>query len=96
MEVVSQEPLPPFVYVPAEPSDDDRMRIDVRRLTNGQKAIVVYSALDRLRRGAGADARWMVAASAELVRLASAQDVTRILVDADLTATPTRPRRWGA
>ncbi|MDR2323026.1 MAG: hypothetical protein LBE60_15430 [Microbacterium sp.] len=56
MEVVSQEPLPPFVSVPAEPSDDHRMRIDIRRLANGQKAIVVCSALDRLLRGAGADA----------------------------------------
>ncbi len=50
MEIVAQKELPPVLYVPAEPADTDRSRITIRELANGQRALIAYTALDRLHR----------------------------------------------
>lgn len=95
MDIVSQNDLPPVLYVPAEHEDADRSRISVRQLTNGQRAIIAYSALDRLHRGAGAQTPWMLVSSTQLIELAGAQHITRVLIDVDQSA-PQPVRRWGA
>ncbi|WP_447913385.1 SAV_915 family protein [Microbacterium phyllosphaerae] len=95
MEIVAQQELPPVLYVPAEVADDDRARIAVRELANGQKAVIAYTALDRLHRGAGAQTPWMLLPSAQLIELASQQRITRLLLDVDRSGG--QPvRRWGA
>ncbi|KQR37204.1 SAV_915 family protein [Microbacterium sp. Leaf159] len=95
MEIVAQKELPPVLYVPAEPADTDRSRITIRELANGQRALIAYTALDRLHRGAGAEAPWMLVSSTQLIELASQRQITRLLIDVDQQAQQTT-RRWGS
>lgn len=46
----SEITFPPVVYVPCEcpPSGDGNITIDLRQTREGQLALLVYSALDRL------------------------------------------------
>lgn len=84
MEVVSNRPVPPVVYVPVNARDEEgRSGISLFRLGTGQLAVAAYSALDRLQAVLGAHQQWMLVRTPELEAQAAAADVTRVLIDPD-------------
>lgn len=61
------EPLPAY-YVPCSADEDGRLRVTLRRTRDGRIALLVYSALDRLRAGAG-DVPWALISVPELQKV---------------------------
>jgi len=49
-----------MVYVPCEAVDDNEMTISVRQARDGQLALLVYTALDRLVDCCGPDQPWVL------------------------------------
>jgi len=52
--------LPPVVYAPTLGADDGTTRIRMQRMADGQIALFVYSALDRLAAEYGEDSPWVL------------------------------------
>jgi CheY-like chemotaxis protein len=50
--------VPPVVYVPCETVDDDRLVVDLRPTRDGERCLLVYTALDRLIDGCGEHQPW--------------------------------------
>ncbi|MDR1998873.1 MAG: hypothetical protein LBQ06_02880 [Frankiaceae bacterium] len=62
------EEFPPVVYVPTCMAEDGQMHVEMKMMLDGRSALLVYSALDRLRRWYG-DTSWMVTTIEGLQRL---------------------------
>ena len=62
---------PPVLYVPcAEPvTDPDELRVEYRTTRDGREALLVYSALDRLRSCCGAGQPWFLMPTVKLDEL---------------------------
>jgi len=75
--------LPPVVYVPCveQVSDPADVRIEYKIMQDGRKALLVYSALDRLHAGAGAAQPWFVALTANLQALYDVEPFDLLLLD---------------
>ena len=52
--------LPPVVYAPTLGADDGTTRIRMQRMVDGQIALFVYSAMDRLADQYGEDSPWVL------------------------------------
>lgn len=74
---------PPFVYVPcAEPvTDPAQARVQYRTTRDGRRALLVYSALDRLHRGIGDAQPWFVTATPGLQVLHDREPFDLVLLD---------------
>ena len=83
------EQLPPFVYVPCElpPAEVETMMPVTRRLVDGGTGLILYTALDRLRRAQGVDRLWAVLDLPTLGRLHDLRRYDAFLVDDGLEAT---------
>lgn len=65
-------PIPPVLYVPCEPgSTADDARLTVRATRDGRRALLAYTALDRLVRCCGEGQPWALVPTAELDASAS-------------------------
>lgn len=60
--------FPPAVYVPTVEGDDGQMRLNLQVTRDGRKALLVYSALDRLQRWFGTT-QWALISSEKLQSL---------------------------
>ena len=59
--------FPPVVYVPCLiGASGEGLNVMLRTTTDGRTALLAYSALDRLRAGAGGDVRWALLSIADL------------------------------
>jgi hypothetical protein len=81
--------LPPFVYVPCElePVEVETMMPLTRTLASGGAGLVLYTALDRLRRAQGHDRAWAVLDLPTLGRLQALRRYDAFLVDDGLDAS---------
>ena len=62
--------FPPVVYVPCSTdADTGAMSVTLRVTTDGRTALLAYSALDRLRKGAGEDVAWALLTIEDLQRV---------------------------
>ncbi len=77
------EELPPFVYVPCElPAVEVETMMPVTRpLSAGGTGLVLYTALDRLRRAQGRERLWAVLDLPTLAKLQDARGYDAFLVD---------------
>lgn len=84
--------FPPVVYVPCDriTLDDEELSIDLRPTKDGQVALLVYSALDRLVDCCGPHQPWVVMPTAGLDKLGEYTHVDMILLD---IAIPEERRR---
>lgn len=75
--------LPPVVYVPSvEPVHDPASaRVEMRRTRDGRTALLVYSALDRLRRCCGPSQPWVLVRTTALEDIHTAQPFDLLLMD---------------
>ena len=78
--------FPPVVYVPCErpPAPDGELIVDLRRTRNGQVALLVYSALDRLVCYCGPRQPWVVMPTASLEHVNERAPFDMILLDMDI------------
>lgn len=74
---------PPVLYVPCVRAVTDPADLEVvyRTTRDGRTALLVYSALDRLHRCAGADQPWFVLPTAELQKLYDVRPFDLVLLD---------------
>ena len=56
--VTAPEVIPPVVYVPCSAVAEDEVTVDVRESRNGERVLLVYSALDRLAAAPDRVAHW--------------------------------------
>lgn len=84
----SEEPsIPPVVYVPCERPrgvDEDTLFVEFHRTTDGQTALLVYSALDRLVEACGERQPWAVLPAERLREIHEAQPFDTVLLDEPL------------
>ena len=75
--------FPPVVYVPCaeQVTDPADVRLEYRITRDGRKALLVYSALDRLHAGAGDAQPWFVIPTANLQVLYDADPFDLVLLD---------------
>jgi hypothetical protein len=85
--------IPPLVYVPCQSIKDDELTIDVRTTRDGQTALLVYSALDRLVDCCGPDQPWAVIPTANLDKVGEYVPFDMILFDVEV---PEEHRRKAA
>ncbi len=88
--------FPPVVYVPCErpPAPDGELTVDLRRTRDGQLALLVYSALDRLVSCCGPQQPWVVMPTASLEQVNERARFDMILLDMDIPEE--HQRREGA
>ncbi len=74
---------PPILYVPClrHVQSADDLEVEYRTTRDGRSALLVYSALDRLHRGMGADQPWFVLPTAELQTLYDVEPFDLVLLD---------------
>jgi hypothetical protein len=74
---------PPVVYLPCVDwvSDPADVRVEYRVTRDGRKALLVYSALDRLHAGVGEDQPWFVVPTANLQALWEREPFDLTLLD---------------
>lgn len=77
------ENFPPVLYVPCEESVGTVATATVRLRTtrDGRSALLVYSALDRLRTCLGPDEPWMVVPTEQLVSVRESSPFDLVLLD---------------
>lgn len=57
----SRPPIPPVLYLPAEPgASESGARVEMRQLQDGRTALLAYTALDRLARCCGPHQPWVL------------------------------------
>ena len=84
--------LPPMLYVPlsdeaAAPAD---AKLEYRLTKDGRKALLAYSALDRLQRGMGTEQPWAVVPTAQLENFREVDQFDTVVLD---IVMPVRLRR---
>ena len=77
--------VPPVLYLPIidNPDSEGQMAV-VKRLADGRKGLLAYTALDRLADKCGADQPWMLLMTSELGRIKEGQPFDVIAVDIDV------------
>jgi hypothetical protein len=73
-----------MVYVPCEAVDGDEMTISVREARDGQLALLVYTALDRLVDCCGPHQPWVLMPTANLDRVDEHVPFDMILFDVEI------------
>lgn len=75
--------LPPFVYVPCElpAAEIETMMPLTRPLRSGGTGLVLYAALDRLRRAQGRERQWAVLGLPALSQLQQLRQYDAFLID---------------
>lgn len=75
--------FPPFVYLPCSEnvSKPENAVLELRRTRDGRTALLVYSALDRLKYCCGAEQPWMVMPTEVLNALHQTQPFDLLLLD---------------
>jgi hypothetical protein len=75
--------FPPIVYVPCDrvSPGDEELSVDLRPSNDGQVALLVYSALDRLVSCCGPHQPWVVMPTARLDKLGEHTHFDMILLD---------------
>lgn len=82
-QTVERAVFPPVVYVPcsAVAERDDSISVDLRHTRDGRRALLVYSAMDRLVSCCGDDQPWVVMPTASLEQVRWETDTELILLD---------------
>ena len=77
--------VPPVLYLPIidNPDSEGQMAV-VKRLADGRKGLLAYTALDRLADKCGADQPWMLLMTSELGRIKEGQPFDVIAFDIDV------------
>lgn len=75
--------LPPMVYVPLsdETADPADAKLEYRLTKDGRKALLAYSALDRLQRGMGIEQPWAVMPTAQLEKFRETDQFDTVVLD---------------
>jgi hypothetical protein len=76
--------IPPVVYVPCESSTADGLVVDLRTTKDGEIALIVYTALDRLIDCCGQHQPWAVLRTEELERVREETNFELLLFDLDI------------
>lgn len=78
--------FPPVVYVPCSPVSpgDEDLSVDLRQTRDGQLALLVYSALDRLVTCCGEQQPWVVLPAADLEKIREKTNFELILLDIEI------------
>ncbi len=90
--MVQASELPPVLYVPLaeETTDPAQAQLEYRLTKDGRKALLAYSALDRLHRGMGAEQPWAAVPTVQLERFREVDRFDTVVLD---IVMPTRLRR---
>lgn len=77
--------VPPVLYLPImdNPESEGQMAI-VRRLGDGRKGLLAYTALDRLADKCGTEQPWMLLMTSELGRIREGQPFDVVAFDLDI------------
>lgn len=86
--------FPPAVYVPCAEAvaDGAEARLEYRQTKDGRTALLVYSALDRLRRGMGDVQPWILLPAPSLEKVWERDKFDLVLMDIEV---PDEHRRRG-
>ncbi len=77
-----QRLIPPFFYVPVRPRPgSEDFDLDLRLSDNGERVILLYTALDRLISGAGPHQPWAVFKTEDLDRIRAEQKIDKAAID---------------
>ncbi|MET9227225.1 SAV_915 family protein [Lentzea sp. NPDC003310] len=78
--------VPPVVYVPCDfpASPDGELAVDLRPTRDGQVALIVYTALDRLVSCCGPHQPWVVMPTADLDKVGEVAPYDLILLDIEI------------
>lgn len=84
--------LPPVLYVPLayETVDPAEAQLEYRLTKDGRKALLAYSALDRLHRGMGVEQPWAAVPTVQLERFREVDHFDTVVLD---IVMPARLRR---
>lgn len=84
--------LPPMLYVPLvdEATDPADAQLEYRLTKDGRKALLAYSALDRLQRGMGVEQPWAVVPTVQLEHFREVDRFDTVVLD---IVMPARLRR---
>lgn len=91
--VTAPEVIPPVVYVPCSAVAEDEVTVDVRESRNGERVLLVYSALDRLIELAGPHQPWVLLPTAQLEQVNEYAPFDMIMFDMEI---PEEHRRKAA
>lgn len=85
-QVTDKISFPPVVYVPCSPLDpgDEELSVDLRQTRDGQLALLVYSALDRLVTCCGEQQPWVALPAANLEQIREKTNFELILLDLEI------------
>ncbi|WP_341273182.1 SAV_915 family protein [Herbihabitans rhizosphaerae] len=88
-------PFPPVVYLPvsAVPEPGGDPEIELRQMSDGRRALLTYSALDRLVNLCGPDQPWVVLATDKLEEIDRWARFDVVLLDVEI---PAEHRHQGA
>ncbi|WP_236683526.1 MULTISPECIES: SAV_915 family protein [Demequina] len=77
---------PPVLYVPtaAVVARPDDAQLEYRKTKDGRKALLAYSALDRLHAGMGATQPWLVLPTVQLETVWEADKFDTVLLDVEI------------
>lgn len=76
--------IPPVVYVPCESPTGDGLVVDLRTTKDGEVALIVYTALDRLIDCCGRHQPWAAVRTEELEKVREETNFELLLFDLDI------------
>ncbi len=80
--------VPPVLYLPLIDNPDGPAQMAVvRRLADGRRGLLAYTALDRLADKCGRDQPWMLVMTSELGRIREGQPFDVVAFDLDIPQT---------
>lgn len=89
-----QPTVPPVLYVPlSTASTQDEQTVEIRELKDGRRALLAYTALDRLLTLAGDRQPWILLRTEDLDKIKRAQPYDVVIFDLEI---PEHYRRDGA
>jgi len=88
---------PPVVYVPiaSATTNAEDAQLEYRKTKDGRKALLAYSALDRLHAGMGASQPWLVLPTLQLQGIWEVDKFDTVLLDIEIPETPEPPHDRG-
>ncbi|WP_430868829.1 SAV_915 family protein [Demequina aurantiaca] len=86
--------VPPVLYLPlSAQSTTEEQTVEIRELKDGRRALLAYTALDRLQNLAGERQPWILLRTEDLQQIKDAQPYDVVIFD---LAVPAQYRRDGA
>lgn len=81
--MVQASDLPPVLYVPLaeETADPAKAQLEYRLTKDGRKALLAYSALDRLHRGMGVEQPWALVPTVQLESFREVDQFDTVVLD---------------